>query len=121
MSEILRPFAQWCVGLTEFIGILIITGFALYVLVHAAWSLIKRVESGEILETVRQRFGRGILLGLEFFVAADIIETVAVDLSLETVSTLGLIVLIRTFLSFMLEVELTGRWPWQQAKDRASD
>jgi hypothetical protein len=60
-------------------------------------------------------FGRSILLGLEFLVAADIIRTVAVQPSLENVAVLGLIVLIRTFLSFSLEVEIDGRWPWRRA------
>ena len=63
----------------------------------------------------RQALGRGILLGLEFLVAADIIRTVAVVPTLEGVLVLGLIVLIRTFLSMSLQVELEGRWPWQQA------
>ena len=61
----------------------------------------------------RQDIGRGILLGLEFLVAADIIRTVAVTPTLSGVLVLGLIVLIRTFLSMALEVELEGRWPWQ--------
>jgi uncharacterized membrane protein len=64
---------------------------------------------------VRTVFGRSILLGLEFLVAADIIRTVAVQPSLENVAVLGLIVLIRTFLSFSLEVEIDGRWPWVRA------
>ena len=64
---------------------------------------------------VRTVFGRSILLGLEFLVAADIIRTVAVQPSLENVAVLGLIVLIRTFLSFSLEVEIDGRWPWRRA------
>ncbi|HUF22407.1 MAG TPA: DUF1622 domain-containing protein [Burkholderiales bacterium] len=63
----------------------------------------------------RQDLGRGILLGLEFLVAADIIRTVAVAPTLRGALVLGLIVLIRTFLSFALEVELEGRWPWQRA------
>lgn len=63
---------------------------------------------------LRQDMGRGILLGLELLVAADIIRTVAVDPTLENVSVLGLIVLIRTFLSMALQVELEGRWPWQK-------
>jgi uncharacterized membrane protein len=63
---------------------------------------------------VRGRLGRGILLGLDFLVAADIIHTVAVDLNFQTVGVLPVIVLIRTFLSFTLDVELTGRWPWQR-------
>jgi uncharacterized membrane protein len=60
-------------------------------------------------------FGRSILLALEFLVAADIIRTVAVEPSLENVAVLGLIVLIRTLLSFSLEVEIDGTWPWRRA------
>jgi uncharacterized membrane protein len=72
-------------------------------------------ESGNRYRRFRQDLGRGILLGLEFLVAADIIRTVAVAPTLESVLVLGLIVLIRTFLSMALEVELDGRWPWQRA------
>ena len=57
--------------------------------------------------------GRALLLGLEILVAADIILTVALDLSFETLGMLGLLVLIRTFLHFVLELEVTDRWPWQ--------
>ena len=64
---------------------------------------------------VRTVFGRSILLALEFLVAADIIRTVAVEPSLENVGVLGLIVLIRTLLSFSLEVEIDGTWPWRRA------
>jgi len=63
----------------------------------------------------RTVFGRSILLGLGFLVAAAIIRTVAVQPSLQNVAVLGLIVLIRTFLSFSLEVEIDGRWPWRRA------
>jgi uncharacterized membrane protein len=62
----------------------------------------------------RRVLGRAILAGLELLVAADIIRTVAIDPTLEKVLVLGLIVLIRTFLSFSLEVEIDGRWPWQK-------
>ena len=61
----------------------------------------------------RQGVGRAILLGLEFLVAADIIRTVAVSPTIRSAAILAIIVLIRTFLSFALEVELQGRWPWQ--------
>ncbi|MCR9293504.1 MAG: DUF1622 domain-containing protein [bacterium] len=67
---------------------------------------------------LRQDLGRGILLGLEFLVAADIIRTVAVDPTLENVAVLGLIVLIRTVLSMALQVELEGHWPWQKTSQR---
>ncbi len=65
----------------------------------------------------RQDLGRGILLGLEFLVAADIIRTVAVTPTLQGVLILGVIVLIRTFLSMALQVELEGRLPWQPAAE----
>lgn len=68
---------------------------------------------------LRQDVGRGILLGLEFLVAADIIRTVAVDPTLDNVLVLGLIVLIRTFLSMALQVELEGRVPWRRSASRA--
>ncbi|HEY0445362.1 MAG TPA: DUF1622 domain-containing protein [Allosphingosinicella sp.] len=61
----------------------------------------------------RSNLGRGILLGLEFLVAADIVNTVAIDPTLDSLAVLAGIVLIRTFLSFSLEVEIEGRWPWQ--------
>lgn len=64
----------------------------------------------------RQLLGRSILLGLELLVAADIIRTVAVTPTFESVGVLAIIVLIRTFLSFSLELEITGRWPWQKEK-----
>ncbi len=69
----------------------------------------------------RQGIGRSILLGLEFLVAADIIRTVAIAPTLENAFTLGVIVLIRTFLSIALEVELEGHWPWQRHRLSASE
>lgn len=76
-----------------------------------------RIENS--YRALRQDIGRGILLGLEFLVAADIVRTVAVTPTLDGVLVLGLIVLIRTFLSMALQVELEGRWPWQRPVDAA--
>jgi len=66
-------------------------------------------------EEMRATFGRSVLLGLEVLVAADIIRTVAVEPTIDNLLVLGLLVLIRTFLSWSLEVEIDGRWPWQRA------
>jgi uncharacterized membrane protein len=84
----------------------------------AATAVLRR-PGNEVYETYRRRLGRSILLGLELLVAADIIRTVAVTPTFESVGVLALIVLIRTFLSFSLELEITGRWPWQ--KQRGAD
>ncbi|QCY46558.1 hypothetical protein GcLGCM259_0802 [Glutamicibacter creatinolyticus] len=78
----------------------------------AATRLLRR--EGEVYRKFRQFLGRSILLGLELLVAADIIRTVAVTPSMESVAVLAAIVLIRTFLSWSLELEITGRWPWQK-------
>lgn len=67
-------------------------------------------------DALRRGLGRAILVGLELLVAADIIRTVAIEPTLQSVGVLGLIVLVRTFLSWSLEVEINGRWPWQRAR-----
>ena len=77
------------------------------------WS---RTRQGRVAYlTLRETFGGVLLLGLEILVAADLVRTVAVDPTLENVAILGLIVLIRTFLSFSLEIEIEGVPPWRRA------
>jgi uncharacterized membrane protein len=95
----------------------IISGFAL----SAIWFVgrLRRVEPLEAYKRLRQDLGRSILLGLEFLVAGDIIRTVTVDQTLTSAGVLVLIVLIRVLLSFMLEYEINGRWPWQRARQKA--
>jgi uncharacterized membrane protein len=66
-------------------------------------------------QAIRETFGAVLLLGLEFLVAADLIRTVAISPTLQSVTVLGLIVLIRTFLSFSLQVEIDGTPPWRRA------
>ncbi|MFJ4106733.1 DUF1622 domain-containing protein [Oerskovia enterophila] len=81
---------------------------------YATFLSVTRRHEGNVYRLFRRRLGRSILLGLELLVAADIIRTVAITPTLESVGVLAAIVLIRTFLSFSLELEITGRWPWQQ-------
>lgn len=78
----------------------------------------RRGKGRETYESYRQRLGRSILLGLELLVAADIIKTVAITPTFESVGVLALIVLVRTFLSWSLELEITGRWPWQKEHEK---
>lgn len=67
----------------------------------------------------RATLGRGILLGLEFLIAADIIRTITLDPTIDSLIILGGIVVVRTFLSLSLQVEIDGRWPWQPAPQPA--
>jgi len=114
MTEFVKPMAEWCAAIVEILGLGIITALSLHALGYALLKLIRGTGAGTIFHETRNRLIRGILLGLEFLVAADIINTVAVELSLHSVAVLAIIVVIRTFLSFTLEVEMTGKWPWQQ-------
>jgi uncharacterized membrane protein len=86
---------------------------ALGALISAA-GVIPRLKTGDAYRAFRQQLGRSILIGLELLVAADIIRTVAVTPDARSVAVLAGIVLIRTFLSFSLELEITGYWPWQK-------
>ena len=84
-----------------------------FVLAVLAW---RQSGSGkQAYKVLRQAFGGTILLALEILVAADLIRTVAVSPTLDNVLVLGLIVLIRTFLSFSLEIEIEGVVPWRRA------
>lgn len=113
MAEWVKPIAEVCAATIELLGVLIITAVALYALGLAGLKRLRHQTS--VASGVRHQLAHGILLGLEFLVAADIIHTVAVELTFRTVGVLAIVVLIRTFLSFSLELELNGRWPWQRA------
>jgi len=101
-------------------GVIAIVGALLFSLAQAAEHILQRRTREEIYHRFRTSLARGILLGLEFLIAADIIGTVAIEPTLENLYALGLIILLRTFLSFALECEITGRWPWQAAAEKRS-
>ena len=119
MSELITPMAEWCAAIIEVLGILIITAVAVYVLIYGLVRTLQKAARKTVFREIRQRLGRGILLGLEFLVAADIVHTVAVELTFHTLGVLAVVVAIRTFLSFTLEVELTGHWPWEVKGEQA--
>lgn len=115
-----KEVVEW-IGLTiEGVGVAIICVGVLGALVLG----VRRVlvgGDGDVYVEVRRQVGRAILLGLEVLVAGDIIRTVATDPTFTSVGVLAIIVAIRTFLSFTLEVEVTGRWPWQGGGDEPRD
>jgi uncharacterized membrane protein len=106
---------EWTVLAVEIAGtaIIVVGSFgSLFVFLHA---FARGGSKEESVAAFRSNLGRSILLGLEFLVAADIVNTVAVEPSLNSLAVLAGIVLIRTFLSFSLEAEIEGQWPWQKA------
>lgn len=98
------------------------TAGILVTLLGTAYAAVRAFGHGTVedrYKRLREDIGRAILLGLELLVAADIIRTVSEVPSIEKALVLALIVLIRTFLSFTLSVELEGRWPWQRGRKEA--
>ena len=102
--------------IVELFGIAIIAFGAFGTLALFAVRFANGANRDDAVAGFRSSLGRAILLGLEFLVAADIINTVAVTPTLISVAVLAGIVIIRTFLSFSLEVEIEGRWPWDRKK-----
>jgi uncharacterized membrane protein len=98
----------------EALAVVIIVGGVIYAI--GRYFVHTRQQKGVAYKRFKDRIGKSLLLGLEFLVAADIIRTVALSPTMQNVAMLGILVLIRTFLSWSLVVEIEGRWPWQAIK-----
>ena len=105
----------------EFIGVGVLLLGALLAAVAFGRRLVRGVAFPDAYHALRADLGRAILLGLELLVIADIIGTVAIEPTLQNLGVLALIVAIRTLLSFALELEVSGRWPWQRAQAAGLD
>jgi uncharacterized membrane protein len=103
--------------IVELAGVAVLLLGALFAAVAFARRLARRIDFHDAYHRLRADLGRAILLGLELLVIADIIGTVAIEPTLQNLTVLAVIVAIRTFLSFALELEVSGRWPWQRAQD----
>jgi len=116
--ENLKIYIGYIAEIVEVIGVLTIFLGALYSLIKFLIPFPKKTN-GSYIE-LRNSLGRSILLGLEILIAADIIATVVINPTMSSVITLGLIVIIRTFLSMSIQVELEGRFPWQKEKAKTT-
>jgi uncharacterized membrane protein len=99
----------------EALAVFIIVGGIIYGI--GRYIFHTRQQEVDAYKRFKDRIGKSLLLGLEFLIAADIIKTVTLDQTLGNVLTLGILVIIRTFLSWSLVVEMEGRWPWQLGKE----
>ncbi len=103
----------------ELLGVAVIVVAAVAATIAYLRSGLANGAWGPYFQTFRSTLGRGILLGLEFLIAADIIRTVTLTPTLDTLFVLAGMVVVRTFLSLSLQVEIDGRWPWQPPRDKA--
>ncbi|MEO6225203.1 MAG: DUF1622 domain-containing protein [Sphingomicrobium sp.] len=120
-DQISTQSAHVVAKIIELFGIAIIALGAFGTLALFFRALARSDNRQQAIANFRSSLGRAILLGLEFLVAADIINTVAVAPTLASLAVLAGIVAIRTFLSFSLEVEIEGRWPWQRRRGESRE
>jgi uncharacterized membrane protein len=112
-GEWILEWIEYAALAVEVLAVLIIVVTIFYAMIEY---MIKGIRAHNIeyrYQELKVSLGKALLLGLEILVAADVIRTVALEATIESVVTLGLLVLIRTFLSWALVVEIEGRWPWQ--------
>ena len=113
-GELILEWIELAALAIEVLAVVIIVAAIFYSVIRYFFRVISTKKTDIVqYRTLKSSLGRTLLLGLEILVAADIVRTVALEATLESVVILGLLVLIRTFLSWSLEVELNGRWPWQ--------
>lgn len=117
LEPVFTHVMQWITLILETMGVAAI--FFGIVLATVEFFRRRIPDEEKRFDHYRRKMGRSILLGLEFLVAADIVNTVALHLTLTNLGLLAALVLIRTFLSFTIELEVSGRWPWQAKKGEA--
>jgi uncharacterized membrane protein len=115
----IKIYINYAAKFIEIAGVLTIVAGTLLALIKFVFA-IQKVHPRSYKQ-LRQELGKGILLGLEVLVAGDIIATVVTEPTMERVLTLGVIILIRTFLSISIEVEIAGKFPWQASKENTDN
>lgn len=115
--ESVKPLIEWMATAIELLTVLIIVAASIFGTVRFLFRL-KR-QGGDPYKQYKTHLGKMLILALEFLVAADIIRTVALEQTLNNVLILGLLVAIRTFLSWSLSVEIEGHWPWSKGSGEA--
>ena len=114
MVEMIQDAIEWAAFGIELLAVgVIVVGVALVAFRHGTIRYVFYLNDHGALAKYKQQLGKPLLLGLELLVAADVIRTVALEATLHNVAVLGLLVLVRTALSWSLTVEIEGRWPWQ--------
>jgi uncharacterized membrane protein len=111
--------ARTVVELIEILAVVVIA-IGVVVAVIAAGQQWSRTSSNDAFRLFKRYMARGLLIGLDLLIAADVIKTVTLDATLENAMVLAILVLIRTFLSWTLVLEVDGHWPWQTSRNESS-
>ncbi|MBC7898431.1 MAG: DUF1622 domain-containing protein [Saprospiraceae bacterium] len=117
--ETIKQLIEWSATGIELLGVLIIVLATAFGTVQFIYHLATQVDGS--FKKFKVHMGKMLILILEFLVASDIIRTIVIDQTIQSVAILGLLVLIRTFLSWSLTVEVEGRWPWSKEEPRLEE
>jgi len=112
----IKHTVELIVSAFELAGVAVLVAGAVVAFVRFLYFLIRFRDASAAYRHLRLYLGRSIVVGLEILIAADIIRSVVIDPTFTSVGVLGLLVLVRTFLSWALEVEINGEWPWQRTR-----
>lgn len=119
--EVVHKVIEWAALVIELLAVTVIVSAVLMLAVRPGTvRYILTTHAPDDYQAYRHQLGKALLLGLELLVAADVVRTVALEPTLKNVALIGLLVLIRTFLSWTLAVEMEGRWPWQSRSANTS-
>jgi uncharacterized membrane protein len=114
LVETVRGAIEWAALGIEVLGaVVIVAGVLRVAITRGTVRFLFKLDEPGAYGSYKQQMGRSLLLGLEFLVAGDVVRTVALEPTLLNVAVLGLLVLVRTFLSWSLAVEIEGHWPWE--------
>ena len=116
-GELVLYWIEWASLIIEIVAVIIIVVAIINALSRYVFRVLLHPREGDHYQALKLSLGKALLLGLEILVAADIIRTVALEATLSSVAVLGLLVLIRTFLSWALVVEMEGHWPWHSPSE----
>jgi uncharacterized membrane protein len=112
--EVIHRIIEWCaLGIEVFAVSVIVGGVVLLAITRGTVRYLFQLKKAGAYESYKVELGRPLLMGLTLLVAADVIRTVALELTLMNVAVLGLLVIVRTILSWTLALEMEGHWPWQ--------
>ncbi len=121
LLENIRNWIEIVSLLIELLAVAIIVTAIVYASVQAAMEGLTHKPFDDTYARYKASLGKSLLLGLEILIAADVIRTVALEPSLTSVTVLGVLIVIRTFLSWSLILEMEGRWPWQAKRETPGD
>ena len=111
---LIHEAAEWAaLGIEVLAVAVIVAAVALIAVKRGTVRYVLKLGKEGALDSYRHQLARPLLLGLELLVAADVVRTVFLEQTMENIAVLGLLVVVRTFLSWSMSVEMEGRWPWQ--------